>query len=352
MTLPYEINILNGSLGDPAILISVKRSGELILFDLGDLEAASHKELLKVRHAFVSHTHVDHFMGFDRLLRFNIPHRKKMSLYGPKGFSKNVQHKVLGYTWNLIDDDQLPFLITELEAEGAVSYEMDKGSKFQLSEPIEANTSALATLKDGSTVVGFPLDHKGISSISYVISSPKFNRIDQQALDEHNLIAGPWISEFLEDLQQENWGKEFELNGKYSVKQLKDLIVVEGQKYSLGYITDVGFTPGNINIISSEFPVVDCLICETSFLDKDLDRAVSKAHLTTKQAALIAVTLGATTFQPFHVSNIYDGKVEDVLDEAQGFFEDFKSLSQKKLKELLLLELERAIQCKSDFGEV
>ena len=38
-----------------------------VLFDLGDIHSLSAKDILKISHVFITHTHIDHFCGFDML---------------------------------------------------------------------------------------------------------------------------------------------------------------------------------------------------------------------------------------------------------------------------------------------
>ena len=86
----YQLNFVNGLSGDPAVHVYFPVLGQGIQFDLGSLNNFSHKLLLKTRIFMVSHTHIDHFFGLDRLIRINIPHPRKVMLAGPKGFARKV----------------------------------------------------------------------------------------------------------------------------------------------------------------------------------------------------------------------------------------------------------------------
>ena len=65
-----------------------------ILLDLGDIHALPARSALRLTDIFVSHTHIDHFAGFDRLLRLFVGRPKLLRLYGPPGFIGNVEAKL------------------------------------------------------------------------------------------------------------------------------------------------------------------------------------------------------------------------------------------------------------------
>src|SRR5258707_1061241 len=96
-------NLVNGRTGDPALYIETLFEKQTILFDLGDISNLPPKKIHRLDHVFVSHTHIDHFIGFDRLLRVLAGREKKLNLYGPPDFVDQVQHKLHAYRWNLVD---------------------------------------------------------------------------------------------------------------------------------------------------------------------------------------------------------------------------------------------------------
>jgi ribonuclease Z len=109
--------LVNGRSGDPALYIETLFERSAVLFDLGDISDLSPRKIQRLAHVFVSHTHIDHFIGFDRLLRVLVGREKKISLYGPSGFIDNVHHKLRAYRWNLVDRyiGDLVLLVTEIE---------------------------------------------------------------------------------------------------------------------------------------------------------------------------------------------------------------------------------------------
>ena len=97
----FQPGLINDASGDPGLFISFAFNRRAIVFDLGDIAGLSPRDLLKISHVFISHTHMDHFAGFDRLLRIMLGRSKTLHFYGPLGFLKNLEGKLSGYAWNL-----------------------------------------------------------------------------------------------------------------------------------------------------------------------------------------------------------------------------------------------------------
>ena len=100
----FHPQLVNGPWGDPVLYIEFKFDRRAILFDLGDVSLLPSRKLLKVTHVFISHTHLDHFIGFDHLLRVCLGREKTLFFYGPPQFIDQVESKLRAYTWNLVEN--------------------------------------------------------------------------------------------------------------------------------------------------------------------------------------------------------------------------------------------------------
>src|SRR6185312_3253880 len=115
-----DASLVNREFGDPGVFIDLKFERRAILFDIGDVTALPTRKLLRVSDIFVSHTHMDHFAGFDHLLRVCLGRDTGVRVYGPAQFIGQLEHKLHAYTWNLVQNYQTDFVITahELGADG------------------------------------------------------------------------------------------------------------------------------------------------------------------------------------------------------------------------------------------
>ncbi|MBI3779913.1 MAG: ribonuclease Z, partial [candidate division NC10 bacterium] len=131
MTNLFQPRLLNGVFGDPGLFVRLRWERRALLLDLGDLTAQPPADLLKVTDVFVSHTHVDHFIGFDHLLRIALGRDRTIRLFGPPGIIANVEGKLSGYTWNLVEGYTLAFEVHEVCPEKITAARFPCGGRFE-----------------------------------------------------------------------------------------------------------------------------------------------------------------------------------------------------------------------------
>ena len=131
----FHPRLINGPFEDPGLFIPFFFEKRAVIFDLGDIYSLLAKDLLKISHVFLSHTHMDHFVGFDRPLRVFLGREKELYIYGPKGFLKNVEGKLAGYSWNLVEnfDNRFSLYITEVHARQLITRQYQCKNRFTAS---------------------------------------------------------------------------------------------------------------------------------------------------------------------------------------------------------------------------
>ena len=132
-------SLVNDPLGDPGLFVQFLYEKRAFLFDMGDQSPLTNADLLKVTHVFVSHTHIDHFIGFDRFLRIVFGREKTITLYGPENFIANVEGKLAGFTWNLVDryEESLTLEVVEVHPDRLRKATFRAIEKFQRSDERE-----------------------------------------------------------------------------------------------------------------------------------------------------------------------------------------------------------------------
>src|SRR5947209_12895409 len=110
--------LINGRMGDPGAYVEVLHQSEAVLLDCGDLSPLSARHRLRIGAVAVSHAHIDHWVGFDHLLRVVVGRERLIAVVGPAGFAERLHHRLLAYTWNLVHriPADLVFEVTEIVA--------------------------------------------------------------------------------------------------------------------------------------------------------------------------------------------------------------------------------------------
>lgn len=126
----FQPRLVNDPFEDPALFVAFRYQRRALLFDLGRIDRLSLREIHKLTDVFVSYTHIDHFIGFDHLLRSSLNREDEIRLYGPKGITDNVSGKLAGYTWNLIQGYPLRLTVCQITPCGCQTCRM-KGVGFR-----------------------------------------------------------------------------------------------------------------------------------------------------------------------------------------------------------------------------
>ncbi len=236
----------------------------------------------KINHIFISHLHGDHYFGLIGLLNsFALNGRiPELHLYAPADLEVIIQVQLNAAS------SKLPYLLHfhNLEGEGIL-------------------------FEDKKLVISsFKVKHR-IECWGFLFQEKKnLRKIHLKNVRKHRVPSA-----FFEQLHQ---GEDY-ITPLHTIIPNKDLTVANPPPKSYAYCADTGY----YEAICDKIRGVDLVYHEATYLHALEEKANSRFHSTSKQAARIAKKAGAKRLILGHFSSMYE-ELEEFKTEAREIFEN------------------------------
>lgn len=337
MTPSFSCYLVNDVFGDPSLYVEIRWSKRALLFDLGHNDSLGPTRLLRAGDIFISHTHMDHFIGFDTLLRVALGRGKAFRLFGPPGLIDNVQGKLRGYTWNLVEGYPLTITVVEFHSEAIHEAVFHAANGFQsptsLERPrtISPPHSPFTVLEEPLFVVKAVSLNHCIPSFAYSLEEPFHINVNKQRLHQAGLRVGAWLTEVKRYIRLglpndtrvsvALYDEHRRRDREFTLGEIKEqfLSISRGQK--IAYVVDARYDEANEAAIVALAQGADVFYCEAPYLTIDAEKARDRYHLTAQQAGLMARKACVRELVVFHFSPRYTGQRELLEREAMEAFQ-------------------------------
>lgn len=319
MNLPFQRLrpfFLAGLIEDPLLLLRTINAGPSILVDCGHLTHLAKRVLKSVGYIFVSHAHMDHFIGIDQFTRHVLVSGKTIILFGPAGIASKLQRRLDGYDWNLVHPCYCGFEVHEIHSEHIDVFVVSGKDGFSCRFSHRLPRNSKTVFENGNVSVEAEVcDHK-IPVIIY-----RFNETPPFAIDDSKLTLlgyhkGAWIS----DLKSWYYGESKRVSTlsvphvtgtsphqslTIDASVLYEQIKKRTRSLSIGYISDIGNTSSNIEKVKSLMADVTLLLCECTYLRAQKQKARVSFHLCSDDVNYLIDAIRPDFLLPIHLSKTY-----------------------------------------------
>jgi ribonuclease Z len=329
----FHPHLVNDSQGDPTLFIDIRFDRRALFFDLGEIISLQPRKILRVSHLFITHTHMDHFIGFDHLLRICLGRDKVVHCFGPPRFIDHLEHRLSAYSWNLVKNYPSKFDLIAFEVHPDATFRKGcfRSSQAFARETLPGGVISRGILHEEEAFIikAAFLDHK-IPCLGFALEERFHINILEPKLTEMGLPKGSWLKELKKALWKDeadekpiviSWrqgGEVMKRELKLGLLRERLVRITPGQKIS--YVVDTILNRKTHQAILDLIQGSDQLFIEAAFLEADLDRAREKFHLTAKQAGRLAREGGVKEIIPCHFSPKYSQNLEVLRKEALAAF--------------------------------
>jgi ribonuclease Z len=317
-----EIRLVNGSVGDPVLFIDYPGTDDALLFDAGDNGRLDTKRLGDLAAVFITHHHVDHFIGLDCIVRANLDRDKILHLFGPDGTIARVYDRIKSYAWQFFAFQKLVLEIHEIvpgkERVGRLEYTR----RLPVPEVVESDWSGPALYETDDLRVECAFADHTTPCLAFALVEKVGYHPDPEKLDKGVLKRGPWVGEVLNLLRA---GAVLDTvveigGGRFTLETLAANYFSASRGARIAYVTDTHWSeeakPGLLKLAQK----ASRLYCDSYYAHAQLRQAVTHRHMTATLTAEFAAQAKVEELILMHFAPRYAGKYEMLIEEARRGF--------------------------------
>ncbi len=317
-----EVKLVNRSIGDPVLYLDYPGSDNALLFDAGENGNLSMAQLGDLEAVFVTHHHVDHFMGLDRIVRANADRDKTLHVFGPVNTIRKVFDRVKSYEYPFFAFQKLAIRVTELHAKSMRVGVLEFAKKLPEPEVRELPwVGRVCYETEFLTVEAVHADHT-VPCLSYAMTEkPGFHPVPEK-LETGLIRPGEWVSEALRLLRTQA-PPEMTLDiqgGRFPLSVLAKNFFAESPGARVAFVTDTFWSdavrPELVKLAKGAWR----LYCDSFYASAQAKAAAQYKHMMAPQSAELAKLAKVEQLVLIHFSTRYAGKYETLLEEAAPIF--------------------------------
>lgn len=318
-----DIRLVNGSVGDPVLYIDYPTRDNALLFDCGDNAALPMERLADLEAVFITHHHVDHFMGLDRIVRAVTDCDKTVSVFGPAGTIRKLYDRIRSYEYPFFPFQKIVLDVIEVHPDRLRSARLDCRRKFPEPEVTERPWTCDEAIfeNDEVRVEAGHVDHT-VPCLAFAFVEKPGWHFDATRLERGLLRGGAWIDQAAADLRNNcDQSKCIEIQGgTFTLGSLAEQFFRRSNGARVAYITDTAWSDASRPTLLRLAAGAQRVYCDAFYLEKDAKHAEKHRHMTAARAAELARLAKAEELFLIHFSKRYAGCYGLLLEEARAGF--------------------------------
>jgi ribonuclease Z len=326
----FEPYCFSGLLDDPILAIRSKPNSQFLLIDCGKIDQIAKRVLKAVSSVFITHAHMDHFMGFDTFARSVLVSARTIDIYGPPSIATRLESKLNGYDWNLVEDYYCNFRVHEIHSKHCEVYLLKGSEGFKKLELDRYSFTNKVILDNHHFKVEAVLCEHFIPVLAFKFTEKPRFAVDESKIAQLGYVKGRWLKDlkFQFNNPEKSRVTEIELSrhdksGKMLVEKHDPTLLYKRIQrnmplVSIGYMTDLGYSEKNVKKICPLMKDVTLLVSECTYLKNEMDKARQTHHLCTHDVNRLLELVKPSHYLPMHLSNKYLHRHELLYEELEG----------------------------------